>query len=366
MSSPVEGQQQQPPKEELTEKELAKLEKKRAKEEAKRQKEEAKAARLAEEKRRLEGPDVPYSELVTGDQKFGHTFIQSQVKSLGRKFTKVTHLDATMKDQKVWIRARCQNTRKQGGKLSFVTLRQGLGTVQVVVFGGDIAKFAGNLSKESVVDLYGTVTVPEEPIRSTTQSEVELQAERIFCISRAQALPLQFEDLERTEADVEAGEGARVSLDTRLDNRVIDLRTKANQAILRVQSGVSMLFREFLIQKGLVEIHTPKLLGAASEGGADVFKVQYFERNAYLAQSPQLYKQMALMTDLPGVFEIGPVFRAEKSLTFRHMTEFVGLDMEMRFADNYHEVLDVIDGTFDHIFHGLNERFSSELEAIRA
>lgn len=124
--------------------------------------------------------------------------------------------------------------------------------------------------------------------------------------------------------------------------------------------------REFLIQKGLVEIHTPKLLGAASEGGADVFKVQYFERNAYLAQSPQLYKQMALMTDLPGVFEIGPVFRAEKSLTFRHMTEFVGLDMEMRFADNYHEVLDVIDGTFDHIFHGLNERFSSELEAIRA
>lgn len=117
MSSPVEGQQQQPPKEELTEKELAKLEKKRAKEEAKRQKvgddvvvlwygyclyqEEAKAARLAEEKRRLEGPDVPYSEVVTGDQKFGHTFIQSQVKSLGRKFTKVTHLDATMKDQKV-------------------------------------------------------------------------------------------------------------------------------------------------------------------------------------------------------------------------------------------------------------------------
>lgn len=78
-----------------------------------------------------------------------------------------------------------------------MTLRQGLGTVQVVVFGGDIAKFAGNLSKESVVDLYGTVTVPEEPIRSTTQSEVELQAERIFCISRAQALPLQFEDLER-------------------------------------------------------------------------------------------------------------------------------------------------------------------------
>mmetsp|Transcript_643 Transcript_643/g.523 ORF Transcript_643/g.523 Transcript_643/m.523 type:complete len:128 (+) Transcript_643:3-386(+) len=125
--------------------------------------------RLAEEKRRLEGPDVAYKDLVDGEQLFGHTFIQSQVKSLGRTFTKVTHLDATMKDQKVWIRARCQNTRKQGGKLTFVTLRQGLGTVQVVVYGSDIAKFAGNLTKESVVDLYGSVTGPNRRCGRSTQ-----------------------------------------------------------------------------------------------------------------------------------------------------------------------------------------------------
>merc|ERR1719240_1807514 len=101
-----------------------------------------------------------------------------------------------------------------------------------------------------------------------------------------------------------------------------------------------MLYRERLLADGFVEIHSPKLIASASEGGADVFKLGYFDRHAYLAQSPQLYKQMALMTDLPKVFEIGPVFRAENSLTHRHLTEFTGLDMEMLITDHYHECLD--------------------------
>ena len=96
-------------------------------------------------------------------------------------------------------------------------------------------------------------------------------------------------------------------------------------------SQVCQLFREFLVGEGFIEIHSPKLVASASEGGADVFRLGYFDRYAYLAQSPQLYKQMALMADLGRVFEIGPVFRSEKSLTHRHMTEFVGLDMEMTF-----------------------------------
>merc|ERR1719258_649187 len=107
------------------------------------------------------------------------------------------------------------------------------------------------------------------------------------------------------------------------------------------------------------------MIGSASEGGADVFRVDYFDGNAYLAQSPQLYKQMALMTDLPRVFEIGPVFRSEDSFTHRHMTEFVGLDMEMTFNEHYDEVLDQLDKTFNHIFKGLNERFKDEIEAVR-
>jgi len=124
-----------------------------------------------------------------------------------------------------------------------------------------------------------------------------------------------------------------VSLQTRLDNRIIDLRTPANQAIYKIQSGVGDLFRRYLLSQGFVEIHTPKIIGAASEvremnrltnslsagllttiksikGGANVFKLKYFDGSAYLAQSPQLYKQMAICGDLERVFEIAPVFRA--------------------------------------------------------
>ena len=102
------------------------------------------------------------------------------------------------------------------------------------------------------------------------------------------------------------------------------------------------MYREFMLKNNFVEIHTPKLIGGASEGGANVFKFKYFEQDACLAQSPQLYKQMALCADLQRVFEIGPVFRAENSNTNRHLCEFTGLDMEMEFKDHYFEVLDLI------------------------
>merc|ERR1712212_1453120 len=114
-----------------------------------------------------------------------------------------------------------------------------------------------------------------------------------------------------TEED--EGTFARVNQDTRLDNRVLDLRTPTNQAIFRLEAGVCMLFRDYLTKKGFVEIHTPKIISAASEGGANVFEVSYFKGKAYLAQSPQLYKQMVLTADFDRVYTIGSVFRAEDS-----------------------------------------------------
>ena len=108
--------------------------------------------------------------------------------------------------------------------------------------------------------------------------------------------------------------------------------------LFRVSSGVCRFWREYLTHKGFTEIHTPKIIPAASEGGAEVFKLKYFGDDAFLAQSPQLYKQMALCCDLKRVFEIGPVFRAEDSNTYRHLCEFTGLDLEMEFQDHYHEV----------------------------
>ena len=168
-----------------------------------------------------------------------------------------------------------------------------------------------------------------------------------------------------TAPDSEKKKFVRVSLPTRLNNRVIDLRTTTSHAIFRIQSGACGLFREFLLSKDFIEIHTPKLLAAASEGGANVFKVTYFDRSAYLAQSPQLYKQMLVTSDFERVFEIAPVFRAENSFTHRHLTEFVGLDLEMTFEEHYHEVLELIEEMFMYIFKGFKERYSKEIETVR-
>ena len=342
-----------------------KEEKRLAKEAAKRAKEEERMALLAQQQRELEGPKLTLSTMDSSP--YGSVFIQSEAHVTNRVFVAVKDLHAQVPGSNVWVRARAQTVRKQGSKLAFLVLRDDLETVQAVVaLIPEMAKFAGALPKESVVDVYGQITTPPELLRGCTQSNVEIAVERIYCLSRSEALPLQIEDLSRTEAELAADPKAiRVLLETRLSNRVIDLRTRANQGIMRLQSGVCRLFRDFLLDRDFVEIHTPKMLSTASEGGSNVFQVKYFDRFAYLAQSPQFYKQMALMADLPGVFEIGPVFRAENSLTHRHMTEFVGLDLEMPFREHYHEVLDLMDGLFNHIFHGINQKYRKELEAIR-
>mmetsp|Transcript_34343 Transcript_34343/g.75084 ORF Transcript_34343/g.75084 Transcript_34343/m.75084 type:complete len:595 (-) Transcript_34343:254-2038(-) len=349
------------------EKEARKLEKKQKKEEEKAAKEAKKAAAAAAKSAPKAQAVVPSLTLLTfDDSPYGNLFIQSHKKT-DREWNDVADLQPSMKDQKVWIRARVHKSRAQGGKLCFLELRGSLSTtVQAVVFGKDISGFANLLGRESVVDVFGTVSIPEAEIKSCTQSGVELQVERLYCISGAEPLPLQVEDAGRSEAELEADPSlVRVNQEVRLDNRILDLRTRANQGIFRIQSNVCRLFREYLIQNSFTEIHSPKLIATASEGGANVFKLGYFDTVAYMAQSPQLYKQMALQGDMERVFEVGPVFRAENSNTHRHLTEFTGLDMEMVFYEHYHEVLDMIDGMFNHIFTGLVRDCQPEIEAVR-
>ena len=193
-------------------------------------------------------------------------------------------------------------------------------------------------------------------------------------------LPLQIEDAARKLTEEDEGNYARVNQDTRLDNRVLDLRTPTNQAIFRLEAGVCQLFRDTLAKKGFVEIHTPKIISAASEGGANVFKVlsvlislncsshvvqvSYFKGSAFLAQSPQLYKQMAIAADFDKVYTVGGVFRAEDSNTHRHLTEFVGLDLEMLFKYHYHEVVDTIGDLFTQMFRGLRDKYSQEIATV--
>jgi len=129
---------------------------------------------------------------------------------------------------------------------------------------------------------------------------------------------------------------------------------------------VGCLFREGLMKKNFVEIHTPKLIEGAAEGGSDVFKLKYFEKEACLAMSPQLHKQICCAcSGFERVFETGPVFRAENSNTRRHLCEFTGMDLEMTINEHYYEILDVFSDLFIGIFDGLNERCKTEIEAVR-
>ncbi|CAN6919506.1 unnamed protein product [Brassica oleracea] len=231
-------------------------------------------------------------------------------------------------------------------------------------------KFVKQLSHESVVELIGVVSLPKKPLTGTTQ-QVEIHVTKMYCFSRSSLnLPLLVEDAARSEADIEKSvkvgkPAARVLQDTRFNNRFLDLRTPANQALFRIQCHVQIAFREFLLSKGFLEIHTPKLIAGSSEGGSAVFRLDYKGQPACLAQSPQLHKQMAICGDMRRVFEVGPVFRAEDSFTHRHLCEFVGLDVEMEIRMHYSEIMDLVGDLFPFIFTKIEERCPKELETVR-
>uniref|UniRef100_A0A5B7BH38 aspartate--tRNA ligase n=1 Tax=Davidia involucrata TaxID=16924 RepID=A0A5B7BH38_DAVIN len=292
----------------------------------------------------------------------------------GRRWTEIGYLTAELKDQSVLIRGRAQTIRAVGKKIAFLVVREKGFTVQCVLnvapdlVSGQMVKFATSLSRESHVDIEGIVSVPKDPIKGASQ-QVEVQVRKLYCISKAMPLPINIEDAARGEIEIEkalqAGEQlVRVNQDTRLNYRVLDLRTPANQGIFRVQCQVENIFRQFLLSEGFVGIHTPKLIAGSSEGGSAVFKLDYKGQPACLAQSPQLHKQMAISGDFGRVFEIGPVFRAEDSYTHRHLCEFTGLDAEMEIKEHYSEVMDIVDRLFVAMFDSLNEKCQKELEAI--
>ncbi|CAH3190956.1 unnamed protein product, partial [Porites evermanni] len=291
---------------------------------------------------------------------------QSQEKT-SKVWTKVKDLTSEAVGKRVLVRARLHTTRGTG-KQCFMILRDRQYTVQGVCAVNDViskamVKFAAGINRESIIDVEGEVKSVDQKVQSCSQEDVEISVDKIFVVSLAEPrLPLQIEDASRPETD---DEQAHVNQDTRLDNRIIDLRTVPNQAIFSIQAGVCNLFREFLTSQGFNEIHTPKIISAASEGGANVFEVTYFKGKAYLAQSPQLYKQMVLCADFDRVFTIGSVFRAEDSNTHRHLTEFIGLDIEMTFSEHYHEVIDMIGQTFVHIFKGLRDRYADDIAKVQ-
>lgn len=346
--------------------------KKYLKEQEKSKKKQEVAARLQKEKEEREAAEKASD---TAAEHYGKLpLIQSTTRTDEKriKFHDLTEENDSGKD--VCFRARVHNTRQQGATLTFITFRQQAELIQGLVkinkedgsVSKQMVKWCSSLNLESIVLVRGTVTKVDEPIKSATVQNLEIHIKEIFTISETpETLPILLEDASRSEKEAEEAGLPVVNLDTRLDARVIDLRTVTNQAIFKIQSGVCSLFREFLTNKNFMEIHTPKLLGAPTEGGSNVFEVSYFKAKAYLAQSPQLYKQQLMVADFEKVFEIAPVFRAENSNTHRHMTEFTGLDLEMNFEEHYHEVLDVLSELFVFIFTELKSRYGKEIDIVR-
>ena len=215
--------------------------------------------------------------------------------------------------------------------VQFVVLRDQTGKVQITIEKSEeknkeLVEIVDNLPVESTLKVTGIIK--NSP--SVKMGGMELIPNNIEVTSRNEGeLPFNYKDL------------STVNLDTRLDYRYIDLRSEKNVLMFQIQSTMVRYMREYLYNEGFTEIHSPKLLGAASESGSEVFEVKYFDRKAYLAQSPQFYKQMALASGFGKVFEVAPCFRAENSNTSRHATEFTSFDVEFAYINDFNDVMDL-------------------------
>lgn len=244
-----------------------------------------------------------------------------------------------------------QDVRNLGG-ISFITMRDKCGTYQVTMpkkkIDPELFSMLTTLSRETVVRIEGEVK--ESNQTATGWEIIPVSAE---VISPA-AVPLPLGVVDKVN----------VEMDTRLNHRFMDLRKPEVRAIFELKAIMVELIEEAVRSNGFEQVYTPKISAAGAEGGAELFKVQYFDRPAYLAQSPQLYKQILMSTGLDRVYEIGPAFRAEQSNTNRHVTEFISFDGEMSWIANEEEVMAMIEEVVDHVLRGLKERGARQLEIL--
>ncbi len=243
-----------------------------------------------------------------------------------------------------------EDVRNLGG-IAFLILRQREGTFQALVKkkGHEgLFEAAAGLVRESVVAVHGTV----QP-NAQARNGWELVASSMDVLSAAAApLPLPVADKVGAE------------MDTRFDNRFLDLRKPERRAIFRVRSVVLSALREHLAGQGFVEVQTPKLAGAGAEGGATLFETGYFGRKAYLSQSPQLYKQILMSTGLDRVMEFAPAFRAEPSDTVRHVTEFTSFDAETAWIESQEDVLRLLEGAVAHAIDRVRVDSKADLDLL--
>ena len=288
--------------------------------------------------------------------------------------TRIDDITPALEGQEITFTARLHVIRRMSTKLVFLVFRQQLGTFQGVLHEragiSSIAmiQWVEHLRVGSFVKVRGTVQKPEVPVLGCSIHDVELAIDSVHLqVRREEPVPFSVYEAEIRTNEEEKAEGRRSHIPdrTRLANRILDLRTATSQSIFRIQAATCNLFRGALDDREFIEIHTPKLQGAATESGASVFQVNYFGRPAFLAQSPQLAKQMAIAADFGRVYEIGAVFRAENSNTHRHLTEYTGLDIEMAIEEHYHEMLETLDAVIKNILKGIYSKHRREVELVK-
>jgi len=236
------------------------------------------------------------------------------------------------------------------GSIAFIILRDKLGTLQLTVLKKEHPKLFEHLTslpRESVISATGRCQKNEK-----VRNGYEILPESIEVLSLADT-PLPLGIVDKVESD----------FDTRLDNRSIDLRKPTTQAIFKIRNAVISAVHSYLQSQDFIEVHTPNIIPSSSEGGTEVFELQYFEKKAYLAQSPQLYKQSLMATGLDRVYEIAWYFRAEEHNTRRHLNESTAVDLEMAFISDEEDVMTIL----EHLVHAMWKRASectAELELL--
>lgn len=240
-------------------------------------------------------------------------------------------------------------TLRDQKRIQFIIIRDESGSVQVTyprpADEDDLADLVSSLSSGSFVEVSGNLKHDER----VKLGGIEILLTDLKIVTRANPDSPIAED---------------TSIDKRLDWRFLDLRRPELNLMMRVQTTIEQAWRELWLENDFIEIHSPKLMGSPSESHAELFKLEYFETHAYLAQSPQFYKQMAMTAGLGKVFEIGPVFRADPSFTSRHATEFVSVDMEMSFIDSHEDVMQFQERLLVKAIQAVKDKHGEEIEKL--
>lgn len=241
------------------------------------------------------------------------------------------------------------------GKIAFLMLRDRSGVVQCVV---DTRKQdIKGMKLESVVEVKGIVTIKNISGKENEhQEEYEISVNSMMVISPVnEDLPIEINK-----------EDMNINIDTLLNNRVLSLRNLKNNAVFRIEAGIVQAFTIFLKNEDFTQVFSPKIVAEGTEGGTELFELKYFEKKAYLAQSPQFYKQMLVGSGFERVFEVGHVYRAEEHNTLRHLNEYVSMDMEMGFINDEKDLMRIEENLLKYIFKCLKENYMEELELLNA